>query len=179
MHLMDLSYPVYRLRSDKPITENGIVCYIQEKYTEDIEGGIITTGKLQVVDDTSLHGTTLATRRLQMKAMGVPMYPLRKAFFFLGDLIKVAKPDLWFIDSKGKIFTYQKTRRSRLVCQKITSTFSIPTGGAIIEVEHSQRFKVLHNPDPKLKHAGVLFDGKAQILYGLYEEPFDETWRMI
>jgi hypothetical protein len=153
--------------------------YFKEKYTEDEEGGIIVETMLEVVDDTYLTRATLALRRLELKSMGVPLFKLNRAFFFLGDFIKVSSPQQWFIDSNGKIFNHTKTTRASLVCQKITNIFPIGSGGAIIEVEYAHRYKVLHTPDPKLKWAGVLFDGKAPILYGLYEEQFDETWRLI
>jgi hypothetical protein len=179
MNLSELVFPVYLLKKDKPAEDLGIIFYGKETYTEDEEGGIITTPSLQVIDDITIKGDTLAARRLRLKALGVPLFRLSKAIFFLGDFIKVSSPTQWFIDSNGKTFTHTKSTRASLVCKQITNMFPIPSGGAIIEVEHMQRYKVLHTPDPKLKWAGILTQGHTQILYGLYEEQFDETWRMI
>lgn len=179
MNLSEIVFPVYLLKKDKPNLDYGIIFYGKETYTEDEEGGIITTPSIEVVDDISVEGKNLAARRLRLKEKGVPLFKLKKAFFFLGDFIKVSSPTQWFIDSEGRIFTHTKTTRASLVCQKITNVLVIPSGGAIIEVEHSHRFKVLHTPDPKVQWAGILVQGYQQILYGLYEEQFDTTWRMI
>lgn len=179
MNLSELVFPVYLLKNIKPIEELGVVFYGKETYTEDEEGNIITTPSLQVVDDIAIQGKTLAARRLRLKAVGVPLFKLSKALFFLGDFIKVSSPTQWFIDSNGRTFTHTKSTRASLVCQKVTNMFPIPSGGAVIEIEYSQRYKVLHTPDPKLKYAGILTQGYTQILYGLYEEQFDKTWRMI
>jgi hypothetical protein len=153
--------------------------YLTEGYTEDEEGEIVTTTKLRLIDDTELPGDSLALRRLQIKALDVPLFPLRKALFFLGDLIKVAVPSQWLIDSNGKVFNYAKQRRVPLRSYPITGVFDIGGGGAIIEIDYAQRFKVLHKPKHTMKYAGVLTLGLEKILYGLYEEPFDETWRLI
>lgn len=179
MKLSEINFPVYLLKKIKPSEDLGVIFYGKETYTEDEEGGIITNTELQVVDDIAIEGATLAARRLRLKALGVPLFKLSKAFFFLGDFIKVSSPTQWFIDSSGKIFTHTKSTRASLVCKKITNIFSIGSGGAIIEVEYAQRYKVLHTPDPKLQWAGILTQGYQQILYGLYEEQFDETWRLI
>jgi hypothetical protein len=179
MNLSELNFPVYLLKKSKPSEDLGITFYGKETYTEDEEGGIIITPSLQVVDDITIEGATLAARRLRLKVMGVPLFKLKRAFFFLGDFIKVSSPQQWFIDSSGKIFTHTKSTRAILSCKEITNIFPIPSGGGIIEVGHAQRYKVLHTPDPKLKWAGVLTQGHQQILYGLYEEQFDETWRLI
>lgn len=179
MNLSEIAFPVYLLKKSKPTEDLGITFYGKETYTEDEEGGIIITPSIQVVDDITIEGATLAARRLRLKAIGVPLFKLSKALFFLGDFIKVSSPTQWFIDSNGKIFTHTKSTRASLVCQKITNIFPIASGGAIIEVEYAHRYKVLFTPDPKLKWAGILTQGRQHILYGLYEEQFDETWRLI
>ena len=156
-----------------------MIYYVKETFSEGEEGDIDINQEALLIDDKAVEGDTLAARRLKIKAAGVPLYKLSKALFFIGDFIKVSVPKQWFIDSNGKIFTHAKTTRASLVCQKITGSFIIGTGGAIIEVEYSQRYKVLHTPGPNIKYAGILTQGFTNILYGLYEEPFDETWRMI
>lgn len=179
MNLSEIRWPVFLLKTDKPTIVGGISYYLYENHSEDEEGEILTRRKVLVVDSTEEIGDSLALRRLQLKAQGVPLYNLRKALFFLGDLIKLAKPTQWFIDSAGKMFTYTKERRASLRSYPITNVFNIDSGGAIIEIDYAQRFKVLHRPDPKLRYAGILTIKMEKILYGLYEEPFKETWRMI
>lgn len=176
MKLSEINYPVFRLRNSPPITSNGVVFYASERHSEDENGGIITDTKILIVDDKQVPGERLATRRLGISAK---LFPLRQAIFFLGDLIKVATPTTWFIDSLGKTFVYEKNTRTLLKCHQIVNIFNIPSGGAIIEVEGiSSRFKCLHTPD-KPKYAGILHFGKSLILYGLYNEHFDDTWRLV
>lgn len=180
MKLSEISYPVYLLsHTNPPNTIDNVVFYTSERHTEDEEGGIVTDTKLRVVDDKSLPGASLATRRLQLKAMGVPLYPLRKGIFFLGDLIKLASPKTMFIDSTGKVFNYTKNTRAKLVCMPITKLYPLPAGGSIVEVKGVHRFKTLHSVDESKKYAGVLGFGGSLVLYGLYEEEFKNTWRLV
>lgn len=155
---------------------DGVVFYASEKHTEDETGGIITDTKLLMVDDTQIEGDSLAARRLRIPAK---LFPLRQAIFFLGDLIKVATPNTWFIDSLGKLFVYEKNTRAELKCHKVLSVMRIPSGGAIIEVEGiNSRFKTLHTPENS-QYAGILHMGKSLVLYGMYIDPFKQTWRMV
>ena len=179
MKLLEIHWPVYLLSKDKPSTSDNIVFYLKETYSENEEGDIISQTIVEIVDDLNITYDTLALRRLHLKENGVPLFKLKKALFFLGDLIKVVKPSQWMIDSSGRIFNHTKSTRVSLVCKRITNVFPLGAGGAIIEVEYSNRFKVLHSPDPKLKWAGILTHEYQQILYGMYEEPFKDTWRLI
>lgn len=176
MKLSEINYPVYRLRNDPPIQSDGFVFYASEKHTEDESGGIVTDTKLLMVDDRQIEGDSLAARRLRIPAK---LFPLRQAIFFLGDLIKLATPNTWFIDSLGKVFVYEKNTRAQLKCHKISMIATIPSGGAIIGVEGiDSRFKTLHTPE-NVYYAGILHMGKSLVLYGLYSEPFKQTWRMV
>ena len=179
MNLSEIRWPVYLLKTEKPTIIDSISYYLYENHSEDEKGEILTKRKVLVVDSANEGGGSLALRRLQLKVQGVPLYNLRRAIFFLGDLVKLAKPTQWFIDSDGKIFNYTKERRASLRSYPITGTWPIGAGGAIIEIDYAQRFKVLHTPDPKLRYAGILTIKMEKILYGLYEEPFKETWRLI
>ena len=179
MNLSEIRYPVFRLSDNSPNDIDDVVFYISERHTEDEVGDIITDTKLQIVDDRNMPGATLATRRLTMKAMGIKLYPLRKAIFFLGDLIKSATPNTYFIDSNGKTFQYKKNTRAALQCKLITNNIPIPTGGSIIEIDHAMRFKTVHNVDPTNKYAGVLKFDNSLVLYGVYQQPFKDSWRMV
>ncbi len=112
--------------------------------------------------------------------MGVKLKKLNNAVFFLGDLIKLATPKLWFIDNKGLIFQYTKSRKIRLQFKKIKAIHPIKAGGAVIEVYGiASRFKCLYIPTKGETFAGILMDGLSPILYGLYTEQHTDTWRMI
>ncbi len=115
-----------------------------------------------------------------MQAQGAPMYPLRKAIFFLGDFIKMSKSGYWFIDSNGKLFTYKKSTRVKLKFRRISKIIAANTTGSIIEVEGiPNRFKTLYIAKDYMRYAGVLEYRGMNILYGLYDQQYQDTWRMI
>jgi len=166
MNLTQISWPVYRLGTDRPNEEEGVLFYI---YND----------KIYIIDDKTLEAESLAGRRLKLLVQGINLYKLKRAFFFLGDFIKVAKAGIWFIDSTGKIFTYTKKDLVPLVCKKITKI--IPSVScALIEVKDiPARFKVLFQPTLEEKYAGLLKLGRGYIFYGFYKEPFKDTVRKI
>lgn len=169
--IQELVYPVYRL-SNPPIVEDSLMFY----YSEKEEG----TGKLRILDDKNVEGNTLAMRRLNLVASGVAVSYLDTAIFFLGDLIKIAKAGSCFIDSRGKLFIYKKQTRAKLKFHRIEQILKISSGGAVVVVQGlSQRFKVLYAPESNKRYAGILYLGLGTILYGLYEDELETTWRMV
>jgi hypothetical protein len=174
--LREIVYPVFKLGAEKPHFAEGVVVFIRHYLDEDRN----LVEKYKIVDDTNLPGDTLALRRIILLKNKVPLKPLGNAVFFLGDLIKIAHRKIWFIDSSGNIFQYKKSRRAKLEFKKIKLIHQITSGGAIIEVEGiASRFKCLHTPRNGEQYAGLLVDGRSYILYGLYQEKPDDTWRMI
>jgi hypothetical protein len=162
--LREISYPVFKIGTTKPLFEEGVHFYI--KYEEDKPPGYA------IVDDKTVQGDTLAKRRLKLLKQGTPLKKLSKAIFYLGDLVKIAKANIWFIDSTGKVFNYKKETFHKVIVKKITKIIPINTGGAIIEVDGiMSRFKVLFAPSAYSKYASLLLDGMSYILYGLHEEP--------
>lgn len=146
--------------------------YLLEDRTEEV--------KYYVVDDKNVPAPTLAKRRLMLLHSGVKLKPLSKAIFFLGDLVKIAKPKCWYIDSNGLIFNYKKSQTVKLVFRKIKATHIIRTGGAILEIEGiPSRFKCLYAPKPNEIYAGLLVSGLSYILYGVYETLHKDTRRKI
>lgn len=172
----DIAFPVYKIGKTDPNHDNGVSFYLMGKDTE------YSDAKYQVliIDDKNRPEPTLAMRRLMLRNEGVKLYNLSKAIFFLGDLIKLAVSKVWFIDKNGKLFQYKKSRKVPLIYKRITKAISIPTGGAIIEVESmSQRFKVLFAPTLEMRYAGLLIMDKTVILYGLYDQEYKATTRNI
>ena len=113
-------------------------------------------------------------------SQGTKLAKVGQAIFFLGDLIKLATPNTWFIDSAGKLFNYVKKTRAKLHFYEISKNIAIPTGGAIIEAKGIvTRFKSLYSPGPYEKYVGLLQFGKSLILYGFYEQKPEDTWRLI
>jgi hypothetical protein len=111
---------------------------------------------------------------------GVPLFPIRQAIYFLGDLLKLAKPTTWFIDSQGQLFQHKKSTRAKLVVKKIKNVFPTTGLGAVIELEDiPQRFKTTFKPDADAQYAAVLKTGLTYIFYGLYADKPAESWRLI
>jgi hypothetical protein len=138
------------------------------------------TSNIKLVDDSNLNITGLANRRLRMKALGAPLYPLRIAIFFMGDFLKLAKSNYWFIDSNGTVFNYKKSVRAKLVFRRIKRVIPARSTGSIIEVEGiPERFKTVFIVRESMKYAGILEYRGVSIFYGIYDKQYKDSWRMI
>lgn len=174
--LGSLKFPVYYLGEEEPQSENGVNFYFYGKHNPEGENEY----KIQVIDDKNIPGSSLAIRRLKLADSKQPLFRLKKALFFVGDLIKLTKGTTWYIDSEGQVFAYRKTTKVPLVFKPISSIMPIKTGGSIVEVAQvGSRFKTLLAPTGLEKYAGLLRVGHGYILYGLYEEKLEDTYRMV
>ncbi len=174
--LADIRYPIFKLGLIKPEQQDGVVFYY---HTKDLDDDV-TTVTLAIIDDRTLAGDSLSLRRLELLKNGAPLYRVHNAIYFLGDLIKLATPTTWFIDSNGKVFNYLKTNRAILKVHQINKILPIKTGGAIIEVKGLlSRFKCLYLPEEGANYAGILYVGLSRILYGIYAEHCKDSWRRV
>lgn len=171
VNFSNIRFPVYYIGANKPnVVDNKI-------FTAYTDG---ERDRVQIVDDKSITGNSLAWRRLQLKNNGVALFPLKKAVFFISDLVKLSKLGSWFIDSDGTLFEYRKTKKVPLVFKPISQIIPISTGGSIVEVQGiGTRFKTLHAPKGTEKWAGLLLVGTGYLLYGLYDNKQEDTSRMI
>jgi hypothetical protein len=178
MNIQQIVWPVFRLGEHKPQESMGILFYSKQYVDKDATN--LRIG-LRVVDDKNIPAATLGLRRLRLKQnKETKLFPIKQAIYFLADLIKLAKPTTWFIDSQGQIFQHRKLTRAKLVCKKIARVLPVTGLGCIIEVEGlAQRFKSLRHPDNGERYAGILKWGLGYILYGLYLDPFKPTHRLI
>lgn len=178
MKLSEISFPVFRLNTQKPSVEEGVLYYMTESFNKDTAE---FKSRIRIVDDTTLPFETLSRRRLQLKAAGAPVYPLKRAVFYLADLVKLSSQKHWWIDSAGKIFQYIKTGRAKLTSHKIAKILPLKGMGYVIDIEGiSQRFKVLYKPAESYKYATIINGGiNLRFLYGLTEEKHQDSWRVI
>jgi hypothetical protein len=177
MNLEKITWPVFRLSEREPQRDNGVVYYATEYTDLDTDEH---TGTLRVVDDRNIDKPTLSRRRLELLAQDVKLFPIRKAIYFLGDLLKLAKSTTWFIDSNGQLFKYTKSQRAKLLVRKITKVLPTEGLGAIIELEGiPHRFKTTFKPDADAEYAAVLKTGMSYIFYGIYKDKPNETWRLV
>lgn len=171
-----IRFPVYRLGPYDPIIDGDVVYYIRGTNLGTSDEVLETL----IIDDRSIPHDSLALRRLQVPARGGKLQRLGLGLFFIGDLVKSANPRTWFIDSNGKLFKYQKTTRVKLIYRPIEQVIPISTGGAIICVKGiPSRFKTLFRPPAEKTHAGLLVVKNSYILYGLYDQQYDTSIRMI
>lgn len=173
---MEIAYPLFKLGIRKPETIDGVMFYLNQ-YENDGED---PSTRIKVIDDRNESGATLALRRLKLKVANIDLFKINKAIYFVGDLIKLATPHTWFIDSNGRLFNYLKTSKAKLKFHKIKDLIPIKGGGVIIEtVDLTTRFKALYVPNSINTHIGVLHFGKSLILYGFYDKAYSETWRSL
>lgn len=176
MRLDEIKFPVYLLGNDEPMHIDGIWFYSRLRDHDDRAPEV----EYLILEDKTRHEPTFSRRRMGIKLEGAMLYPLTKAIFFLGDFLKFTKGKTWFIDTDGTVFSYKKTKRVPLIFKKITKIIHIQTGGAIIECEGSAaRYKVLFRPMIEHKWAGLLKVSGGYILYGLYDNQYKNTYRMI
>lgn len=174
--MKDLVWPVFRLGEKKPVTEAGRVFYSSEYADIDTAE---TVRNIRLVDDTSVAKPTLGLRRLQLKELN-NLYPISTALYFLADLIKLAKSTTWFIDNSGKVFQYKKQARAKLRTHKIKQVLPADGLGCVIEVEGLVfRFKSIIRPQEWERYAAVLYINGGYMLYGYYEYPAKDTWRLV
>jgi hypothetical protein len=175
--LVNLTWPVYRVGETEPFVDKGVTSFLTKMEDED---GTVTYRE-HVVDDKNLPGPTLSARRIKMLGQNRNMFQLKRALFFIGDLLKTAKSTTWFIDSAGLLFNHKKSRMVPLEYLRIERITPLAAGGAIIEVRGTiTRFKVMLAPEPGATHVGVLRPGPSQyLLYGVYNEAYKNTRRMI
>lgn len=175
--LTGLCWPIYRIGKSKPIVDDKVSYFLLAKETETDA----LSYKILFLDDRNIDSSSLGIRRLVLEKSGNSLFKLKTAIFFLADLIKLANPSVWFIDSAGTLFQYTKTRRVRLVYKPISKIIPIKTGGCIIEVEEvSERFKSYKTPElSSTPYVGLLQDNQSYVLYGFYDKQYKNTNRMI
>lgn len=177
MNLEKIVWPVFRLSEKEPLCDGGVIYYATEYTDLDTSEH---TATFRIVDDTNIDAPTLSRRRLKLMVQEVPLFPIRQAIYFLGDLLKVAKTTTWFIDSQGQLFQHKKTTRAKLLVKKIKTVLPTDGLGAVIELEGiAHRFKTTFKPAEDAQYAAVLKCGMSYIFYGLYKDKPNESWRLV
>lgn len=176
IQLKDLVFPVFRLSERRPDIIDQVILYKSEY--ADIDSAE-ETANYRVVDDKSIDKPTLGLRRLALIGK-TKIYPIGSAIYFLMDIIKIAKPNTWFIDSEGRLFQHKKSYRAKLQTFKIKQVLPAEGIGCVIELENiPQRFKSMRMPETYELYAGVLTYNHGYMLYGYYEQPIKTTWRSV
>lgn len=176
IQLQDLVWPVFRLGEKQPQVQDLVVFYSTEYTDLDTDSAAHT---LRIVDDRSIPKPSLGQRRLQLKN-SAKLFPIGTAVYFLADLIKLAKPTTWFIDSQGRVFQHKKSTRAKLASYKIKKVLPVQGVGCVLELDGiSTRFKSIHRPQAEETYAAVISWNKVQLLYGYLTHPIKTTWRLV
>lgn len=165
MKLSQIVFPVYKLRDLPPSTEDQVLFYL---YRDTIK----------VIDDTSVEGDSLAKRRLKIDPKS--LYKLKYAIFFIGDLIKQAGPNQYFIDSSGKYFNLTKNSRRPLTYKRIIEVVK-NVGSTSIKVEGMDHYYTsLFPPLEDQKYAALLnIAPNSYVLYGYADQRYKNTYRKV
>lgn len=157
--LEQLEFPVYRLPSDEIEIADGLVF---------IEG--------RLLDDRNMPGKTLGIRRLQTPYK--KLFRLNKQVETVIGMMK--QTSKYFIDSKGRIFMYEKTVFCDLIYYKIKKVQQKEVCSLLWLKGITSPFTILRPPEPGMLWAGILhFGGLPWKLYEYSETPLPKTVRKI
>lgn len=156
--LKNVTFPIYRLRSDNWSYTDGLLFLDNE-----------------VIDDRNMPGDTLGLRRLQTS--DPRLGKLNKQIISVQGLLKQPKP--YFIDSKGKPFIYEKTQMCSLKYQYIQRVHKTHHSSFII-CKKIPPFRVPRPPEAGHNYAGILYLKEwPYILYEYSEGPKKGTRRKV
>lgn len=141
---MKIEYPVYDI--------TGI-----EVFYDDDDGSIYThipsKGGTLIIDCTTIEAETLGLRRAVLRGQGAPMYPLRRA---LPDVVAlVLSKSKQIIDSKGKVFTINKTGKKILKTYLIKEIYTGTDDGRFVIVLDKHTKRIIVDQLPPLGHIYV------------------------
>lgn len=170
IRLNEIRWPLYHIRvHDKLEVKNNITT-------------ILAYGKHFTVDNKNLKGNTLGKRRIILKdtfLYDTEIYPLKKVFYTLYDVLRHKHKSRVYIDSNGEIFRYKKNTRCGLLYRKIEK----------IEVQGNHLFCYIENifkpivvpfiPKHMPKYLGLLVVYGDYILYELSDVKKKNSWRLI
>lgn len=158
-NLNNIEYPVFLLDSDNWSFQDGLLF---------LDG--------VVLDDKNMPGETLGIRRLQTS---FPIVPLRKCV--MDDLGILKNKSLQaYIDSRGRIFEYEKTTTAKLKWSKIRKIEKRETFTRVWLSNINFSFDVPRPPPENCTWAGVLYVcGFPWKLYNYSETKEKDTHRKI
>jgi hypothetical protein len=114
--------------------------------SDDIHGcdGLVRFGNNPIIDDLNQIGKTLGARRLQTPHK---TYKLNRVIYDIPELLKAPNAKAW-IDNKGYIFIYERTKFVRVKCHKILAVNYKGTGSTL-KIQGAVAPVLLKRPPPK------------------------------
>jgi len=158
IRLVDTEFPVFILSAE---------------VIKEVDGIVFADGLC--LDDKNAKGDTLGIRRLHSSYPN--MYELTKAIHDIPSLMKISSKK--FIDSKGHIFNYEKTRFVPLVYHKIIKIVRKEIATIVWLEDINSPFTIPRPPDPQMKWAGVLYNRTPWLIYEFSEAKKKTTKRKV
>lgn len=137
-----ITFPVFVLGSDNWSTQDGLV------YLDGL-----------LLDDKNIVANTLGKRRLLTPFKN--LYQLKRGVINHTGILKQARNS--FIDSKGVLFTYEKTKYVQLLYRKIKEIKKKDNSSLLFIDKCRVPFTIPRPPEEEMLYAGVLY---------LYEQPW-------
>lgn len=166
----DLVFPLYHIRKYTKLYDDEGITYIQLP-----EGTFL-------LDNKNLRGNSLGERRLRLEpslAENQKIYPLKKIFYTISDIILHDDKHKLYIDSIGTLFTYTKRNRVPLIYRPVNQ-ISILTGQLQCRCEGIFRDIIIpYIPTEMPRYLGLLIYYDDYIFYSLESESKKDTWRLI
>tara|TARA_X000001382_G_C3049020_1_gene140436 strand:- start:1 stop:495 length:495 start_codon:yes stop_codon:yes gene_type:complete len=154
-----ITYPIFPLLSSNWIEADGLVT---------IDGLLL--------DDKNMEGSTLGRRRLMTPYNN--LFPLKKAVYSLIGLIKNSKKN--FIDSKGLVFIYEKTKMVRLRYRKIEKIVRKEKVSLLFIYRCKSPFIIPRPPPDEVQYVGILhLNEEPWLLYDYAATQLKDTRRKI
>lgn len=159
MKLEDIKFPIYVVHTDDVVRRDGILW---------CEGAVI--------DDRNTVGSSLGERRLRTPLKN--MYDLKYKIDNFGGLVK--HRGRFYVDSNGKFFIYEKSKRADLKYHLIGKIETKDLASLIWIQGIPFPFEVPRPPSQLEKYAGILYiDKRPAFLYELSTRKWKDSWRKI
>lgn len=163
-----VKFPVFLIRSHYKL------------YAEDNIDYIETYHNKYIIDNKNLTGDTLGVRRLKLKDLEFPLYPLAKSINTPEELIFQKPSKQKYIDSTGYIFTHKKTKMHPIVCLEIIEKIPIEGKGYLIRLRTCQTtFLVSRDAIRGKRFARILKTNFGHFLYSLETDWMKDTLKKI
>jgi hypothetical protein len=154
-----ITYPIFPLPSSNWLKADGLVT---------IDGLIL--------DDKNMDSSSLGHRRLMTPYKS--LFPLKQAAHNLISLVKSGKKV--FIDSKGLLFIYEKTKIVKLRYKKIHKIVKKEKASLLFIRQSKIPFIIPRPPTDEMSHVGILYlDNDPWLLYEYAASQLTDTRRKI
>ena len=159
MRLEEVRFPVYVVHTDEVFTQDGILWCADA-----------------VVDDKNVSGDSIGQRRLRTPLKN--LYDLKYQINTFGDMIK--HRGKFYVDSNGKFFAYEKSKKATLKYHKINKIESKDVMTLIWIGGIPFPFEIARPPLPTDRYAGILYiNNRPSFIYEITDTKKKDTWRKI